>query len=74
LLACLVAHHHAVELVGQCVDGGIEVEVRGFDKQVLALDAQRAAGALALLLLLLVVNCQQELDNHHQVKFPNKAL
>ena len=70
----LVAHHLAVELVHQLVDGSVQILVRLFDEDVAALDMQRDFAALPSLLLLLLFNGEQDVHIHHLVEMTRDAF
>jgi hypothetical protein len=69
-----VAAHLAVQLVSQLINGGIEIGVRAFSKQVATLDVHIALGSLAKFFFFHVVNGQKYFDVYHLVKVPRDAI
>jgi hypothetical protein len=74
LTPLLVGDYLAIEFVNQFVHGGIQIFVRAFGKQIVALDVNIALCALAALFLLLIVHGQSYLHIHHLVEVAYDAI
>jgi hypothetical protein len=64
----------AIQLVGQLVNGGVEISVGTLGKQVAALDVHIALGPLASFLFFHVVHCQQDFYVHYLVEMPGNPI
>jgi hypothetical protein len=74
LASFLVRNDLAIEFVNQFVHGGVQVFVRAFGKQIVALDVDIALCALAALLLLLVVHGESDFHVDYLVKVTYDAI
>jgi len=74
LEAVLVSHNLPVKFVYQIINGGIQVLVRTFGKQITALDMNITFGPLSALLLFLFFHGKQHLDIDYLVKVAGYAI
>ena len=65
-----VFHHLAIQFIDQIIDGGIEVLMRAFCKQVVAFHVDIALSSLSFFFLFLFFNGEQHFDIDHLVKVP----
>ena len=66
--AVFMPHHLAVQFVDQVVDGGIQVFVGTFSKQIVALHMNIALRTLAFFFLFLLFNREQNFHIHHLIE------
>jgi hypothetical protein len=70
----LVATNLSVQLVNQFIDRGVQIGMRTFREQVIALHMNVAFGPLPSFLFLLLLNSQQYLDVHNLVKVASNSI
>lgn len=72
--AVFVFDHLAVQFVDQLINGGIQIFVSAFCKQVIAFDMDIAFCPLAFFFLFLLFDSQQHFDIDHLIKMSRDAI